>query len=207
MIHIQKLPLFVLLSAMVLAVPAAAQTTTTEEPAPEAEVQGGLSLGEEVEPQDQIGQTYIGEVFGDWEMRCLRTTDGLDPCNLYQLLKNEQGNSVAEISVFDLPAGQQAVLGATVVTPLETLLTGQVTLSIDDSLGKRYPFNHCSVQGCFSRIGLTAEDVDKLKKGVAATLAIVPLADPTALVKLHMSLTGFTAGIKAVVDANANIPE
>ena len=91
---------------------------------------GGLSTGIAVE--DQIGQPYVRDTFGDWEMRCLRTEDGKDPCNLYQLLNDQNGNSVAEVNLFGLAPGQEAVVGGTIVTPLETLLTANVRLLIDD---------------------------------------------------------------------------
>ena len=44
--------------------------------------------------------------FEAWEQRCVRTEDGADPCQLYQLLKDADGNSVAEISMFSLPEGR-----------------------------------------------------------------------------------------------------
>ncbi len=62
--------------------------------------------------------------FEEWEQRCIRTESGADPCQLYQLLKDDQGKSVAEFTIFGLPAGWPAVAGATIIVPLETLLTG-----------------------------------------------------------------------------------
>lgn len=161
---------------------------------------GGLSTGIAVE--DQVGQPYVRETFGDWEMRCLRTENGKDPCNLYQLLNDQNDNSVAEINLFGLPPGQEAVVGGTVITPLETLLTAHVRLLIDDGDGKVYPFSYCSIQGCVSRIGILPEEVEALKKGSVAKMIIVPWVDPTATVELTMSLIGFTAGLEAVIASN-----
>ncbi|MGR3662150.1 MAG: invasion associated locus B family protein [Paracoccaceae bacterium] len=161
----------------------------------------GLSLG--IPADEVIGATYTKEVFNDWEMRCMRTEDGKDPCNLYQLLKNEQGNSVAEISLFGLPDNQQAALGVTIITPLETLLTESIRLSIDENPGKVYPFSFCNLQGCVARVGLLAEEVDGLKRGSLAKMRIVPAEDPTAEVLLLMPLAGFTAGLNAVLESNA----
>ena len=42
-----------------------------------------------------------------------------------------------------LAEGAEAVAGATVLTPLETLLTQMVTLTIDGGKAKRYPFTWC----------------------------------------------------------------
>lgn len=178
-----------------------AETPAEEAPAEagQAPADPGLSMGEEV---GGIGSTYVEAVHGDWEMRCIRTEDGADPCNLYQLLKDGEGNSVAEISVFNLPDGGQAAAGATIVTPLETLLTQQVTLQVDSGKARRYPFSWCSPMGCVSRVGFTAAEVAEFKRGAKANITIVPVAAPDQKVTLDLSLKGFTAGYDAVAAAN-----
>ena len=157
----------------------------------------GLSLGE---PASDIGTEYTASTFESWEVRCVKTENGKDPCQLYQLLKDGQGTSVAEISIIPLPKGQQAVAGATIVTPLETLLTEQVTLAIDGAKAKRYPFTFCAAVGCISRVGFTDEEVAAFRKGSKAVLTIAPLAAPDKKVSLDISLKGFTAGFKDVVE-------
>lgn len=161
----------------------------------------GLSMGNQ---GPQVGQTYTQEEHGDWDVRCVRTESGNDPCQLYQLLQDQDGNNVAEISLFPLPESNgQAVAGATVITPLETLLTAQIALSVDGSEPKRYPFGWCSSVGCFSRIGFTADEVVRFRRGAEATLTIRPVAAPDQTVDLGISLAGFTAGYEAVAEANA----
>jgi len=162
-----------------------------------------LSLGEEVGDADGPGTTYIADTHGDWEQRCVRAPEGeQDQCQLYQLLDDEAGNSVAEMTIFGLEPGGQAAAGATIVTPLETLLTQQITLRVDDGTAKRYPFTWCSEIGCFARIGFTADEVEAFRRGVSATLSIVPVAAPDQTVTLEVSLIGFTAGYDAVNEAN-----
>jgi len=161
---------------------------------------GELSLGE---PETTIGSTYVRETFGDWELRCVKSESGQDPCQLYQLLADGEGNNVAEVSIFNLPAEQQATAGATVITPLETLLTQQLRIAVDGGQPKRYPYAFCSAVGCFARIGFTQEEIDAFKRGAAATMTIVPAAAPDQTVDLAVSLTGFTAGWDAVNAANA----
>lgn len=194
-----------LAAGVMVASPVVAQDSGAAEQETKDVNKDDLSLGEEVDPSQAIGAPYVRETYGDWEMRCLRTQDGNDPCNLYQLLLDDDGNSVAELSVFDLPQGGPAVVGATVVTPLETLLTEQVVLSVDEAPGRRYPFSYCAAQGCFSRIGFTAEEVDAMRKGNIATIKIVPVVDPTSVVNLTVSLSGFTAGLQAVTESNATL--
>ena len=93
--------------------------------------------------------------------------------------------------------------GATIITPLETLLTAQVTLSVDDGQPRRYPFTWCSEVGCFSRVGFTEAEVGQFRRGAEATLTIRPVAAPEQTVDLSVSLTGFTAGYEAVTENNA----
>ena len=191
-------PSITFVAALALAATAAAQDA---EEAPPAAPADDLSLGEEV-MGDGEGEAYLAEVFQDWELRCIRVPDGADPCQLYQLLQDEEGNSVAEISVFGLPDGGEAAAGATIITPLETLLTQQITLRVDGGQAKRYPFTWCSVIGCVARVGFTAAEIEAFRRGSVARMSIVPVAAPDQTVTLDISLMGFTAGFEAVNAAN-----
>jgi len=192
-----------LILALVAAPMALAQETAPAEPAAPVDgtaaqaPAGDLAIGTEV-PADGVGATYTQEVFTDWELRCIRSAEGDDPCQLYQLLKDEGGNSVAEVSLFTLPAGQQAIAGATIVTPLETLLTEDILVQVDSGAAKRYPFSFCTEGGCIARLGFTAEDIAGLKAGAKATVTIVPVAASDQKVNLNLSLNGFTAGYAAL---------
>lgn len=193
------------------ALPLTAQTTEApaEGEAPPVTGDGvsgdGLSMGTTIGSGDAVGDTYTVANFEAWEQRCVRTEAGVDPCQLYMLLKDKEGNSVAEFTMFSLPAGTEgpAVAGATFVAPLETLLTAGMTLQIDAGPPKAYPFTFCTQIGCIARLGFTAEEVDQMKKGAAANIVIVPFVAPDARVELSASLKGFTAGLAAVDAANA----
>lgn len=203
-----------LLLALLLATPVIAQTTTADEtPTQEAapDPAADLSLGTPLEQAGAptvadlaVGQPYVRGESGDWLFRCLKSPEGqVDPCQLYQLLKDGDGNDVAEISMFPLPDSERAAAGATIVAPLETLLTQQITLSVDGSEGRRYPFTFCNTAGCVARVGFTADEVAQFKRGNAATLRMVPAAAPDQEVVLTVSLSGFTAGYDGLV----KIPE
>jgi invasion protein IalB len=187
------------------ALPLCAQTTE-EPPAAGADAAVGddLSLGQSVNTGG-VGETYVAAKFEEWEQRCVRTEGGADPCQLYKLLKDAQGNNVAEFTVFGLPAGSPgpAVAGATFIAPLETLLTSGMRLQIDDGESKVYPFTFCAQLGCVVRLGFTAEEVAAMKKGANAVISIVPFVAPDQNVTLSVSLKGFTAGLEAVDTANA----
>lgn len=180
---------------------AGADTTATQLP-PAA---GELDLGQDataVSGDPETGQTYVKETHGDWELRCVKTEDGNDPCQMYQLLADQDGNSVAEISIYPLPAGQRAAAGATIATPLETLLTEDLRLSVDGGQDKVYRYSFCSAFGCFSRVGFTAGEVAAFKRGAKGTLTIVPAAAPDQKVVLTVSLSGFTAAYDAAAAAS-----
>ena len=166
------------------------ETETETETPPAADM---LDLGEPVDSGP--GQIYVEETYGDWEKRCLRGAEGEeDRCNLYQLLTNADDAPVAEFNLFRLPEGGQAVAGANVVVPLETLLTQQLTITINGGEARRYPFSFCNAAGCVARLGMTQGEIDQLKRGVSAVLRLVPAAAPEEEFLLNMSLNGFTAG-------------
>ena len=178
-------------------------------PKPDAATPTDLSMGAEdtsgglpTQADAEVGKTYLANTFDAWEQRCLKTADGSDPCQLYQLLKDKDGNAVAEISIFDLPADSVAVAGATVMVPLETLLTANLRIGVDTAKQKLYPFTYCTAQGCVSRVGFTAEELSALKKGVKGTMTIVPAVAPDKTVDLAISLKSFTKGFDAMKAAN-----
>lgn len=161
---------------------------------------GDLSMGQPAE-EDGPGTPYLGETFGDWEERCVRAEEGsTDPCQLHQLLRDENDNPVTRMSVMPLPEGREAAAGATVVTPLETLLSENVRLSIDGGQAKVYPFTYCTPEGCVARFGFTGSEVDRMKRGANATLVIVPVQAPDQEIALNISLSGFTAGYEALAE-------
>lgn len=154
---------------------------------------------------DQVGAYYNKSTHDAWLLRCLKTQDGKDPCELYQLLKDQAGKAVAEVSVIPFTGEAAAIINF--VAPLETDLQAGLGLQIDAGKNNAYPFLVCAPVGCVSRIGLTEAELGRFKNGNKATVSLLPFgADPKAnLVKLDMSLKGFTAGFNAlqeVVKAN-----
>lgn len=201
------LPFAALLS---LAAPTAilAQTTQTEQPAEAgstqtqsgtaAEIEDQLSLGEDANAAPELGKPYTAEVIGAWELRCIKTEEEKDPCQMYQLLEDAEGAPVAEISLFRLPGSGKAEAGATIIVPLETALPRQLTISVDGSKARRYPYAFCNPVGCYVRLGLTSADVTAFKRGNEAVITIVPALAPDQTVELSLSLDGFTASYDKV---------
>ncbi|XDB00077.1 invasion associated locus B family protein [Sulfitobacter sp. LCG007] len=173
--------------------PAAADAQTEPQAGAEGAADSDLSLGENADQPSDVGQPYVTETIGAWSMRCIRTGQDTDPCQMYQLLKDAQGAPVAEFSLFRLPEGNQAAAGATVVVPLETALQQQLTIRVDGGSARRYPFAFCNPIGCYARVGFTADDIAGFKRGREAVLTIVPALAPDQKVELVLSLDGFTA--------------
>ena len=163
------------------------------------ETPDGLSMGEEVADEDAPGTTYIADRFDAWELRCVHVEEGQkEPCHLFQLMMDVEDNPIAEMNFVTLPNGGQAVAGGTIVAPLETLLTKQVTLSVDTGAKKRYPFRYCSPIGCFAQIGFSNADVASFKRGVEASLTIFPHFAPDEKITVKLSLAGFTKAYDAL---------
>ena len=166
--------------------PLAAQETSEAEAV--APVPGGLDLGQPI-----LGQVYLKENSGDWRVLCTKTNAAEDPCHLSQTL-SDAGGPVAEVNLYRLAEGSQAVAGAQLLAPLGTLLTTGVSFSVDGAPGKRYNFNHCEQGGCVAQIGLTDGDIAAFKQGTTAIVTLRPAEAPSQLVQVPMSLKGFTSG-------------
>lgn len=178
--------------------PASTVPATTEAPAaPEA----APAAAPAADAAPQVGQPYAKSTHGDWTLRCMKTDTGNDPCELYQLLKDQNNSPVAEASVIPMTGKVQAVI--TFVAPLETDLQAGLGLQVDAAKEGRYPFMLCAQVGCISRIGLSDAELGPLKKGNTASVTVLPFGAPKEqMVKLNLSLKGFTAGMTALVEAN-----
>lgn len=146
-------------------------------------------------PADGPGTIYIKETNGAWQTRCMRVDAGkTEPCNIFQLLKDEKGNEVAAIEIAPRPAGEKAVAGATISVPLETLLQAKLVLQIDSSKPLVYEYAWCDRVSCLSLAGLTEADLTAMKNGNEATMTIIPAMAPDQKVQVKISLSGITKG-------------
>ncbi|WP_415635621.1 invasion associated locus B family protein, partial [Paracoccus aminovorans] len=156
--------------------------------------------------EPKVGQPYVKSTNGDWTLRCMKTDNGKDPCELFQLLKDQNDSPVAEASVIPMTGNVQAVI--TFIAPLETDLQAGLGLQVDAAKEARYPFMLCAQVGCISRIGLADAELAPLKKGNKATVSVLPFGAPKEqMVKLNLSLKGFTAGMTALAEANKGLTE
>jgi len=181
------------LLAVIAAGPAAAQDA------------GGYSTGQPVGEAAQPGQperpkVYVRDTFDDWQVQCLPLAEGNERCELYQLLRDAGGNPVAEIRVGQIPPGSNIVAGATVLTPLGTLLTQQLRFQVDSGEARIYPYSVCTQQGCVARLGFTAPELGALEKGNVAVVTIVAAANTKEPVSLNVPLKGFSKAYASLFD-------
>ncbi|MTD99496.1 invasion associated locus B family protein [Paracoccus sp. YIM 132242] len=149
--------------------------------------------------EPQVGQYYVKATSQDWTTRCLKAEQGKDPCELYQLLKDGEGNAVAEMTLIPLKNSKDVAAGATLVAPLETDLIQGLGFAVGTGEARGYPFSFCAPVGCVSRLGFTQAELDGLKRGSAATLTLLPFGgDRKNPVRLTLSLSGFTAAFDAL---------
>lgn len=190
-----------ILALGLLAAPALAQETS-ETPAPEAPAAEAPAAEQPAPapaaPQPTQPEAYVKETYQDWNVVCIKLSEEREDCAMRQMLE-DNGNPVSEVTIAPLPASvREGAAGVTIAMPLETLLSANLTVRVDDGPKKVYPFTFCQPQACYSRFGLTAEEIAAFKAGNKATVSIVPLAAPDKTVDVTMSLSGFTAAFDAV---------
>ncbi|RJL16306.1 invasion associated locus B family protein [Paracoccus siganidrum] len=169
-----------------------------ETPAP-AETAPGAEQEAEAEPgEPRVGSYYVRSTHNDWTVRCIRTEEGPDPCELYQLMQDQEDNAVAEMTLIPLRNGNVAA-GATLIAPLETDLIQGLGFGVDNAEPRGYPFSFCAPVGCVSRMGFTPDELNGMKRGNKAVVTLLPFgADPEQPVRLDLSLSGFTAAFNEV---------
>lgn len=176
--------------------PATDAEQTTDETAAAPAADPTLDTGTPDEPQ--VGQGYVREEIGDWQLQCVKQEDpATEPCQMYQLLRGAENNPVAEVIIEKLPDGGQVAAGATIAVPLGTALSKDLRIAVDGGKGKVYRYAFCDSNSCYARIGLLEADIAAFKKGNAANVVLFPYEAQDQPVELKMSLSGFTAGYEA----------
>lgn len=148
--------------------------------------------------QPQVGEPVVAATHRDWQILCVQIDEaGTQNCEMYQLLLDPEGSPIAEISIAVLPFGAEFSAGATVTTPLETFLPTGLGFRIGaDEEMRIEAFRVCTVVGCIVRMGLSADEVDRMKAGSTASLMIAPFVAIDRPVEITVSLAGFTAAFE-----------
>lgn len=160
------------------------------------------------------GTPYVAAEHRDWQIICTRVpAEGqeaqADVCEMYQLLREESGQPIAEISIAALAETGEIVAGATITTPLETFLPAGMGFraSAEAEEMRVEAFRVCTAIGCVVRMGLSAAEIDQLQRGSDAFVTIVPFVAVDRPVDIRVSLRGFTAALRDVRQRTPNPPE
>ncbi len=200
------------LAAMIaLAGPATAQdsTGTAADSAADTGAAAAAPAADAAAPAADAGaqlETYVDEVFTDWQRECIRMPDGqpgTDPCRMAQIIVDAAQKPVGKIALGRMPEGTGAVATAEVALPLELgiLLPQGLTVGVDQGLSKQYEFYTCTQGGCVARLLLGADDVQAFKAGETMNLGLVAFLPPefqATRLQIPVSLKGFTAAFDSL---------
>ena len=144
------------------------------------------------------GQIYEQAAHKDWKILCVNSGQEKDPCHMYQLLRDQGGHPTAEIAIHRVYGEEGISAAATVLTPLETLLTANLEFQFDAQSVSTYPFAWCHQRGCNVRIALTDDDIISMKKFDAGKIRIETISNPGSKIEVEVSYLGFTAAFVAL---------
>jgi|TARA_B100001939_G_scaffold342022_1_gene352482 invasion protein IalB len=156
-----------------------------------AEEADNLSIDDSMAGEPQELQPYIKETNKDWNLKCIAPKNSIERCEANQIIVNDKKQPVAEISIFKLSDNQVAEAAATIIVPLETILSEGLILAIEDLEPKKYQFKFCNRLGCYSQIGLIKEEVEALKNNERASIYLKHISSGDQQVIIPISLDGF----------------
>ncbi len=151
---------------------------------------GSLMEGKPAAPATAANDEVSSEKVGAWDLQCAKTGPEPRPCRMYQLLTDQEDTPVIEMTMYRLPEGAPAAAGATFVAPLNTLLTAQLSVSIDGVLVQRVPFTLCYEAGCVARMFMSPIEAQAFQNGKSSTVSLVPALAPDQVVTVEMNLDG-----------------
>ena len=164
-----------------------------------AEEADSLSIDDTMMSELQQTEPYIKERFENWTLKCIKPVNSIERCEANQIIFNQKQQPVAEISIIKMPKGQVAAAAATIIVPLETILSEGLVLAIQELEPKRYQFKFCNSLGCYSQIGLTDDEVEALKKKEKASIVLKHISSGDQQIVIPMSLNGFTKTFSNVI--------
>ncbi len=153
---------------------------------------------QETTGQNPVGQYYVSDTFKNWQKLCLSTGTEVEPCYMYQLIEDDSSHPTAEFTILRISEEEGISAAATIMTPLETLLTAKLVFSVDGAESRQYPFSWCDKRGCYARIALTDDDIFSMKKGKKGYMEIESISAPGKTIRLPFSLSGFSAAFGAL---------
>src|SRR5919106_2941691 len=143
----------------------------------------------------QPGLEVTERKFQDWLLRCGRSQQGPEVCELQQQQTDSEGRTVMAVAVGTVPGSSD--LGLLIILPLGILLPPGVSLAIDGGAEVPLRVERCERQGCRIEMLLEPALLNRLKAGREAKgffEAYDPEGELTRL-GVPISLLGFTAAL------------
>jgi invasion protein IalB len=133
--------------------------------------------------------------FQDWVLRCGRSQEGPEVCEMQQQTTDKEGRTVMAVAVGTVPDSQNPAL--LIILPLRILLPAGVTLQIDGGAEVPLVIDWCERQGCRIEMLIEPDLLSRLKAGREAKVLFEAL-DPEGQRRslgYPMSLLGFSAAL------------
>ena len=142
----------------------------------------------------------IRDRYKDWGLHCRASeAESGKFCRLFQRLVIEDSKQVAlEVLVKPPVSGQAAEV--VMLLPLGIFLPADLILKVDDTDQVAVEFERCYPDGCVARFPLSDEMRNRFQKGNVAEVRVRD--DPAREVVLKISLAGFTAAYRALLEAS-----
>lgn len=136
-------------------------------------------------------QEITRAVHGSWQIKCVTTEP--QQCYLFQLIVDENNTPIMEYSLMPVKdeTGQGVKLGATLVTPLNTVLQRGVIMQVDENDPVQQSYSWCAQIGCYARFGITDADISQYRGGNKITTVFFMVRRPDQGIEIPMPLDGF----------------
>jgi invasion protein IalB len=144
---------------------------------------------------DQPGLEMTERQFQSWVLRCGKSEQGPEVCELQQQQTDNEGRTVMAVAVGTVPGSSD--LGMLIILPLGILLPPGVSLAIDGGAEVPLQVERCERQGCRIEMLLEPALLNRLKAGREAKV-FFEAYDPEGQVQrlgVPISLLGFTAAL------------
>jgi invasion protein IalB len=167
--------------------PATQEPPTTQQtpPSSQGEAQPGLEMTE--------------RKFQDWTLRCGRSQQGPEVCEVQQQTIDNEGRTVMAVAVGTLPGTSD--LGLLIILPLRILLPSGVALAIDGGSEIPLQVDWCEQHGCRIEMLIGSDLLNRLKAGHEAKVFFEAL-DPEGQRRslgYPISLLGLTAALNELI--------
>jgi invasion protein IalB len=133
--------------------------------------------------------------FQDWILRCGRSEQGPEVCEMQQQQTDREGRTVMAVAVGTVPGRSE--VGLLIILPLGIILPSGVTLQIDGGGDVPLEVERCERQGCRIERLVEPELLNRLKAGREAKVFFEAF-DPEGQLRrlgVPISLLGFTAAL------------